>query len=776
MPPKKGAAPKKRGRPPKAEATEAKGPKTGKRAKVSSSEAETAAVSEFGPGDRVRLQGLTGAAHLNGQSGVLEMLNSETQRWHVKLGSGEVKALRPENLSLLEAKVADETLDVIRKAREQAGVEISITNLSQDTAAEKASELVEKKLQVVYGALETSNEHVSASADCRMMLQAVCPHSLGIPQNVRSSNQEAVVGMIWEVYSTAKSNLEERIAKAQEVVDGFDPERAARGEAQKNTEDELEAKGQQYAETIKRNEDDMAALKEAKSALRDSIQKREDAENVHQALVRERDNCLEVQRCSLEVLRGSVIARSETGSITLVTSLFDKLFSGAKARREATPQQHIDALAEHLSSLSERLVSTAEAVAEKVTAVETAEGDLETIKENYEQSKNEVELLQAKCRWLEGALVNAQRSATEHLRTAAKSAGELSSMREALGQLQEVVDTVAFLRDRVEHPSERRIEELESLQMQKLQNEDYIGAHKISVELKQEKEILRLWKAQGAPASETLEVLREPKAPGSLTGETAEADAEVSVPSTSPNKGLTVSEILERAANDVAADAAASQTSLAVGEIIAKAAADCQADSAEATPGAAEAEEVARDDFDMAEEERVGAEAAESSPAPEEEEAEEPAGDDEMVVQGDGAEAAESTPAVEEEGVEETAGDDEMAVECDGAEGAQEIALDTEAVNKDVEMAESPDAADEVIPSSEVAMETQMEEESVKEDQVAHQEQEVFASPGTASASMADASPAASEAARSVEVGTPSKAEIASPESTPHQRLSAGGS
>jgi len=43
---------------------------------------------------------LTGAVELNGQLGRCETVNAENGRWHVRLRSGEVKALRPENLSV----------------------------------------------------------------------------------------------------------------------------------------------------------------------------------------------------------------------------------------------------------------------------------------------------------------------------------------------------------------------------------------------------------------------------------------------------------------------------------------------------------------------------------------------------------------------------------------------------------------------------------------------------------------------------------------------------
>jgi methionyl aminopeptidase len=53
---------------------------------------------ELQSGVSVRIHGLTGAVELNGLVGICQDKNCETGRWHVKLSSGEVKALKPENL------------------------------------------------------------------------------------------------------------------------------------------------------------------------------------------------------------------------------------------------------------------------------------------------------------------------------------------------------------------------------------------------------------------------------------------------------------------------------------------------------------------------------------------------------------------------------------------------------------------------------------------------------------------------------------------------------
>lgn len=60
----------------------------------------SAGSHSLAPGSKVRLDGLVGARHLNGLSGLLHHFDDLTSRWHVELPSGETKAIRPENLDV----------------------------------------------------------------------------------------------------------------------------------------------------------------------------------------------------------------------------------------------------------------------------------------------------------------------------------------------------------------------------------------------------------------------------------------------------------------------------------------------------------------------------------------------------------------------------------------------------------------------------------------------------------------------------------------------------
>lgn len=53
-------------------------------------------------GSRVELHGLVGAAHLNGRSGICDAWVEESERWAVRLENGEVKKVKPENLTVRE--------------------------------------------------------------------------------------------------------------------------------------------------------------------------------------------------------------------------------------------------------------------------------------------------------------------------------------------------------------------------------------------------------------------------------------------------------------------------------------------------------------------------------------------------------------------------------------------------------------------------------------------------------------------------------------------------
>lgn len=86
-----------------AEETEqnAKSQKTKKRRRKKKAPAANNVVveTELRCGLEVLINGLTGAVELNGQTGRCEQWNEEAGRWHVRLSSGDIKSLKPQNLS-----------------------------------------------------------------------------------------------------------------------------------------------------------------------------------------------------------------------------------------------------------------------------------------------------------------------------------------------------------------------------------------------------------------------------------------------------------------------------------------------------------------------------------------------------------------------------------------------------------------------------------------------------------------------------------------------------
>jgi curved DNA-binding protein CbpA len=54
------------------------------------------------PGIQANITGLVGAAYLNGKSGILKRYDDQSARWHIELADGETKAVRPENLQVID--------------------------------------------------------------------------------------------------------------------------------------------------------------------------------------------------------------------------------------------------------------------------------------------------------------------------------------------------------------------------------------------------------------------------------------------------------------------------------------------------------------------------------------------------------------------------------------------------------------------------------------------------------------------------------------------------
>merc|ERR1711896_53145 len=61
----------------------------------------------FKDGDTVRIDGLKAAAHLNGKSGTLDRFDPKLERWNVKMPNGELKAIKADNLTLVETSTMD---------------------------------------------------------------------------------------------------------------------------------------------------------------------------------------------------------------------------------------------------------------------------------------------------------------------------------------------------------------------------------------------------------------------------------------------------------------------------------------------------------------------------------------------------------------------------------------------------------------------------------------------------------------------------------------------
>merc|ERR1712187_489034 len=62
-------------------------------------------------GCRVRIHSLEGAIEFNRKEAVCERWDPVKRRWHVRLDSGEVKALRPDNLEVLDKGTNQKTVD-----------------------------------------------------------------------------------------------------------------------------------------------------------------------------------------------------------------------------------------------------------------------------------------------------------------------------------------------------------------------------------------------------------------------------------------------------------------------------------------------------------------------------------------------------------------------------------------------------------------------------------------------------------------------------------------
>ena len=104
-------------------------------------------LTALAAGCKVMLHGLKGAAELNGQRGEVESFVSESSRWRVKLMSGSVKDLKPDNLRLLTAEELDASntaLSELDALEADLGIDFAVT--TGDACGPDNRFIIEEKL------------------------------------------------------------------------------------------------------------------------------------------------------------------------------------------------------------------------------------------------------------------------------------------------------------------------------------------------------------------------------------------------------------------------------------------------------------------------------------------------------------------------------------------------------------------------------------------------------------------------------------------------------
>ena len=104
-------------------------------------------LTALAAGCQVILHSLKGAAELNGQRGEVESFVSESSRWRVKLLSGSMKDLKPENLRPLSASEMDASTTALSELDAlEADLGIDFAAAPGDTCGPENRFVIEEKL------------------------------------------------------------------------------------------------------------------------------------------------------------------------------------------------------------------------------------------------------------------------------------------------------------------------------------------------------------------------------------------------------------------------------------------------------------------------------------------------------------------------------------------------------------------------------------------------------------------------------------------------------
>jgi len=360
-----------------------------------------------------------------------------------------------------------------RPAKTQRPAEVSVKEPAAKKA-KKAADPVMEKVAVVCQALTNKNYEIAGPASCRSMLCSMAPAALSTSQDERHDYQEALFGMIDDIFQSAQVSFERRISEATAVLDNAQNEQAAREAAKAAAVEVVMAKKSEVTEKQQVVVQDASSIRDAEKKLREAKENHSSSEAEWQALGVDQEKCQEVIQGTFQVLKDGSWEnpRAQKQKLAALKSYVQKnlsqdksvldsmstVFSKKPEERGSFDNMVVDqlanSLAQHLEALGEKRNTAAAQITEKAAMVEQAGESVKTAQEKQQESKAAVAKAEAEHVHLTAELADAQKAVKEHANTTRQAVTDLECHTAIQDRLTEDREAFAFLRARKVVPGE----------------------------------------------------------------------------------------------------------------------------------------------------------------------------------------------------------------------------------------------------------------------------------------------------------------------------------
>jgi len=331
---------------------------------------------------------------------------------------------------------------------------------------------VEKKFNAVMGALTNEETVVPGPESCRAMLAAAASTALKVPKDSRHADQEAVFGMLMEIFDAEVRRWEDRVADATNNLEKATAERTEKMNLKDAAESELKIQKDVVRGKMEAQSKAIEVVEESKEELSRAQSLHADAEAAKDHLAKTQGHDLAIQEIIKGLKEGIYENPKELKKhITAVSELLVSL-GIEEALVKTLPQilrrkplergsfddmalQQLDSyLNDHLSSLGSKIEAADVIVMEHAAAITAWEAVVEVAEEKKYDSDEALKTTEAQQEQVQGTLTCARKVLKESTTIVKSRGSELASEEWGLDSIKEVREALEFLREFVTPPPE----------------------------------------------------------------------------------------------------------------------------------------------------------------------------------------------------------------------------------------------------------------------------------------------------------------------------------